>query len=113
MLITGSYTNFVIGDEAGFWMNGKVVTLNVREYAPVGHPEFNYDVNFSREKVNVWAGLCGNGLLLGPFFFERNLNGIGYLQILNEQVIPELIENNDEECLDAYGGHRMALQPID
>ena len=43
--------------------------------------------------MNVWAGLCGNGLLLGPFFFERNLNGIGYLQILNKQVIPEVIEN--------------------
>ena len=56
---------------------------------------FNYDVDFRREKLNVivWAGLCGNGLLLGPFFFENNMNGNGYLQILNEHVIPELMEN--------------------
>ena len=75
-------------------MNGKVTTHNVRQYAPKGNPpEFNYDVDFSREKLNVWAGLCGNGLLLGPFFFENNMNGNGYLQILNEHMIPELMEN--------------------
>ena len=32
-------------------------------------------------------------MLLGPFFFENNMNGNGYLQILNEHVIPELMEN--------------------
>ena len=72
-------TNFVIGDESSFCMNGKVTTHNVRQYAPKGNPpEFNYDVDFSREKLNVWAALCGNGLLLGPFFFQNNMNGNGY-----------------------------------
>ena len=38
--------NLVIGDEAGFAMNGEVNSQNVREYAPQGeHPDINYDIN--------------------------------------------------------------------
>lgn len=81
----------VIGDEAAFHMNGKVNTHNVRMYAPQGNnPDFNYDVNSSREKISVWAGICGNGSLLGPFFFERNVTGLAYLRVLNEQVFPAI-----------------------
>jgi len=59
----GFLENIVIGDEAVFCMNGT--------YAP-----FNHSPNFSssREKVNVWAALCGNGAILGPFFFDANIN---------------------------------------
>ena len=72
--------NFVIGDEAIFALNGVVNTHNVREYAPKGHPpEFNYDRNDSRAKLTVWAGLCGNGVMLGPHVFDRNVDGIAYL----------------------------------
>ena len=45
----------VIGDEAAFCMDGMVNTHNVRECATAGHPpEFNYDVNISRQKWTVW-----------------------------------------------------------
>ncbi len=85
---------FVIGDEATFCMNGEVNTQNVREYAPVGQPpEFNYDVNCSRQKVTVWIGLCGSGEIIGPFFFERNVTGVNYLQMLNNDVVPQLLEH--------------------
>ena len=68
-------TNLIISDEVGFAMNGKVNTQNVRHYAPKGEvPDFHYDLNESREKLTVWAGLCGNGLVIGPFFIEGNLN---------------------------------------
>ena len=57
--------NFIIGDEAGFSLNGEVNTQNVRAYAPKGHPpEFNFNRNDSRLKVTVWAALCGNGLFI-------------------------------------------------
>ena len=80
-----------IGDEAGFAMNGKVSSQNVRKYAPKGDvPEFTYDVNESRAKLMVWIGLIGNGTLIGPFFFEGNVTGAKYLQLLNEKVLPEL-----------------------
>lgn len=83
--------NFIIGDEAGFAMNGRVNSHNVREYAPAGEPpEFNFDVNMSREKLTVWIGLCGNGQLIGPFFFDRNIDGLEYLRMINNNVVPQL-----------------------
>ena len=83
--------NIIIGDEAGFSMNGEVNTHNIRAYAPKGHPPvFNFHRNDSRLKLNVWAALCGNGLLIGPYFFEQNVDGIAYLRMLNEFVFAQL-----------------------
>ena len=66
--------SFVVGDEAAFAMNGQVDTHNVREYAAAGQPpEFNYEVNISREKLSVWIGLCGSGQIFGPFLKEMLL----------------------------------------
>ena len=47
----------------------------------------------SREKLSVWIGLCGNGELIGPFFFEGNVNGEAYLQMLNDQIVRALAES--------------------
>ena len=56
--------NVIIGDEATFCMNGRVNTRNTREYAPRGQPpDFFYDQRSSREKVNVWAAVCGDGTI--------------------------------------------------
>lgn len=83
----------VIGDEATFSLNGHVNTRNVIEYSPRGErPNLTYDVPASRDKINVWAALCGNGQILGPFFFDVNLNAEGYLNLLNEQIVPQMME---------------------
>lgn len=88
----------VIGDEAGFAMNGQVNTHNVREYAPTGQPPaFNFNVNISQQKLTVWLGLCGNGQVLGPFFFERNVNGRNYLNMINDQLVPQLQQHFDRQ----------------
>ena len=82
----------MIGDEAGFWMNGRVSSQNVRKYAPKGNnPEFTYEVSASKLKLMVWMGVCGNGTVLGLFFFDGNVNGAKYLEMLNEEVFPQLI----------------------
>ena len=83
-----------IGDEAAFQMNGIVTTRNVRCYAPKHHPplEHAFSKSMSREKLSVWIGLCGNGELIGPFFFEGNLNGEAYLQMLNDQIVRALAD---------------------
>ena len=63
-------TNFVIGDEAAFAMNGEVNSHNVLEYAPKGHPsKLNFDRNDSRAKLTVWERLCGNDVIMGPYIF--------------------------------------------
>jgi hypothetical protein len=41
----------------------------------------------------VWIGLCGNGRLIGQFFFERNVNGEAYLEMFNVRVVPALAEH--------------------
>ena len=85
--------SFLIGDEASFVMNGEVNTQNVRQYAPKGHPPaFNFERSHSREHLTVWAALCGNGMIFGPYFFEQNVNGIAYLRMFNEFVFPQLAE---------------------
>ena len=68
--------------------NWRVNSHNVRRYAPKGHPpEFNFNRSDSRAKLTVWAGLCGNGVILGPYFFEGNVDGVAYLQMLHEYVL--------------------------
>ena len=82
---------FIIGDEAGFEMNRQVNKHNVCEYAPRGNPPaFNFDRSSERTKLTVWAGVCGNGLILGPYFFYANVDGLAYLRMLNYFVFPQL-----------------------
>ena len=106
--------NFVISDEATFHMNGEVNTRNVRECAPGGNaPDFHYDVNNSRAKLNVWVGMCSNEILLGPYFFEGHLNGIQYHDILVQNAFREQFEDNHFRYLnwaqDGAPPHRSHL----
>lgn len=51
--------------------------------------------------MNVWAGIIGDKII-GPFFFEDNLNGDLYLNFLQTFLIPELqrIFPDDDGNLD-------------
>ena len=42
--------------------------------------------------MSVWMGLSGSGHIIGPFFYEGNLNGNAYPQMLNEEIMPRLFE---------------------
>ena len=117
IVIYGFCPTLYISDEAAFAMNGKVNTRNVRQYAPAGNPPpFNFERNVSRAKVNVWAGMCGNGVLLGPFFIEGNLSGISYYNLLIERVFPSLManfrDNSTTTTFSVFGGFKMGLQLI-
>ena len=73
-------------------MDREVNTHNMRQYSPKGHPPvFNFERSNSRAKLTVWAALCGNGVILGPYFFDGNVNGMTYLQLLNEFAFPQLV----------------------
>ena len=78
--------SIIIGDEAGFALNGEVNSHNVREYAPkVNPPAFNFERTLTKvTKLTIWSALCGNGVILGPYIFYGNVNGLAYLRILNE-----------------------------
>ena len=81
----------VIGDEAAFQMNGEVYNYNVLQYAPRGQPpDFNFDRHYSREKVTGWAALCGDGTIFSPYFFDGNMNGDTYLNMINNDLVDEM-----------------------
>lgn len=83
--------DLVVSDEAAFHMNGSINSQNHRTYSPYKQPPRNFfEKPNSREKLSVWIGLTGTGLIIGPIFYEQNLNGQAYLDMLNEIIIPQL-----------------------
>ena len=67
--------NLIVTDEAAFHMNGMENRQNVRTYAPYKQNPMNiFKKPISQEKVSVWMGLSGSGHIIGPFFYEGNLN---------------------------------------
>ena len=83
--------NVVICDEAAFFMNDKINSHNVRCYDPKGHPpQFHFDMNICKEKTFSLVGSCGNVRLVVPFFYDNTLNGLKYLDMINDEIIPEL-----------------------
>ncbi|KAF2360814.1 Protein of unknown function DUF4817 [Trinorchestia longiramus] len=83
--------DIVVGDEAAFHLNGKENNHNVRTYAPKNQPpNFNFGVGISGEKVSVWMRLCGNGHVISPYFYNNNLNGVEYLDLINNRIVPRL-----------------------
>lgn len=88
------FDKVLIGDEAAFAMDGQVYNHNMVYYAEKGNPpEFYFDRNNSREKVTAWAGLCGNGDIMGPFFFDENVTGARYLNMINDDLVPDLMQH--------------------
>jgi hypothetical protein len=47
-------------------------------------------------------GVCGNGAILGPFFFARNVDENAYLDLLNDYIIPQLIELFNNQYQDGH-----------
>lgn len=75
-------------DEASFNLNGTVNRHNYAYYA-YENPNLLIPVLQKSASVHVWIGICSQGLV-GPFFFEGNINADSYLNMLQEQIIPAL-----------------------
>ena len=81
--------NFVIGAVDGFTLNGAVNNHNERMYASENQPsDFHYNVKNSRQNLTVWAGLCGNGDMLNPFFLGGNWRGDTFDDSVISKSIP-------------------------
>jgi len=46
-----------------------------------------------RTRLNVWVGLCGNGRIIEPYFFNRNVNGRTYEEMLQNVAFPVVAHN--------------------
>ena len=86
------HIQFLIGDEAQFLLNGKVLTQNVRCYSPKGNPPANFQYETDRnnkQSVRVWAGVIDNNII-GPFFYAGNMNSQRYINMVVNQIVPSL-----------------------
>ena len=70
-----------------------------------------YDVPHSREKVTVWIGLVGNGVILGPHFYNGNVNGLNYLDMSRSCI--GYLDGWRTGVSGELGGSRMGPQLID
>lgn len=83
--------NILFSDEATFSLNGTVNRQNCRYWAE-HNPHWMQQARTQHpQKVNVWAGILKNRIL-GPFFFDGNLNGDIYLDFLQLELVPALVE---------------------
>ena len=111
-------SQIIMRNEAIFQLNGNVSNHNVNgvRYALRGDPpeDFVYDKSSSGEKLVVWIWLVRNNLI-GPYFFDGNVNGQAYLEILNHFVLPQ-VENifgvNQNGSIPRAYGSRMEPQDI-
>jgi hypothetical protein len=88
------FFRFVLfSDEATFHNTGQLNRHN-SHYWSVENPRWYREVNHQhRWSLIVWCGIL-NGNLIGPYFFDENVNGNNYLHFL-QQRLPALLEDID------------------
>ena len=83
--------NIVFSDEATFMLNGSVNRHNCR-YWHASNPHVTLEVHTQfPEKLNVWCGIL-DGNVIGPFFIRGTLTSVGYLELLQNEIIPKIKE---------------------
>lgn len=106
-----NFFNYVLfSDEATFHSTGQLNRHNSHYWSDQNPHWYRPVDNQHRWSVNVWCGIV-NGHLIGPFFFEENVNGNAILELLRDHL-PLLLEDVDLETrrrmwiqLDGAGPH--------
>ena len=92
-------------DEATFYVSGKLNKHNVRIWGSE-HPHEIRELERDSPKVNVWCGLMCTRVI-GPFFFhEKTITAHVYLDLLTENVAPQLIDSNQLSYSSKMVHHR-------
>lgn len=81
------YRRILWSDEAMFKISGLVNRYNCVYYA-TENPHLIMEKHLNVPGVMVWAGICSEGVI-GPFFFEGNVNGSKYLELLEVKAVLE------------------------
>lgn len=80
--------NLLHTDEANFHVSGAVNKQNFRYWSPL-NPHWVTEESLHSPKVIVWAGVSVNRII-GPFFFDNTVNGVRYLTMLQDWLLPQL-----------------------
>lgn len=87
-----NFFRFVMfSDEATFKNNGELNRHNSHYWSDTNPHWHRHLDNQNRWSLNVWCGIV-NGHLIGPYFFDQNLNGQIFLEFLRNQL-PVLLED--------------------
>lgn len=76
-------------DEATFTTNGVVNRQNFRLWADENPHWHTGTRNQGAQKVNVWIGMMDHHII-GPYFYDHNVNSHNYLAMLQNFVLPKL-----------------------
>lgn len=93
--------DFVIWtDECVFRMNGHSNRRNMITY-DYDNPHELLEIPHKTDSQHVWAGVCARGII-GPFFLHGNVNQFTYRVLLEENVVPAIIELYPEDIENVY-----------
>ena len=81
--------DMLFSNEANFYVNGKVNKQNCQYYSQSNPHWMEACREHSSTKIMVWCGLWKKHIL-GPFFFLSNLTGEAYLQMLQDDLLPQI-----------------------
>jgi hypothetical protein len=84
-------------DEAIFQTNGRVNRHNCVYWSDI-NPHVIIEQELNVPRVIVWGGIWSNGVV-GPYFFEGNVTSENYLQMLKNNIIPELEEHSNFQTM--------------
>ncbi len=90
-------------DEADFKLNGHINRHNSSYWAEE-NPHEQIPIKHSPQGVMVWCGIWSEGLI-GPFFFDENVNGQSYLRMLTEFLWPKIKEKHIHFQQDGAPAH--------
>ena len=96
------HERLVFSDEATSHTNGKVNRHNVRIWGKE-NPHATIEHERNSPKVNVFCAISKNHVQ-GPFFFEGNVTGNVYLQMLQNWLMDELLANEHEDFIHQQDG---------
>ena len=92
------FSRIIFSDEAQFKLNGLVNRHNSVYYDTV-NPHITYEQQLNQPGVIVWAGMSSFGMF-GPYFFEGNVTGEAYLNMLRDYFVPGLRNTYEQAEFD-------------
>lgn len=93
--------NIMSSDESSFYLSGAVHTKNRRYWSDINPHVFQEAHLQNNPRLNVWCALYRDQLI-GPYFIDGNLDGMGYLNLLNDVLRPFLDELPLQRRLNFY-----------
>ena len=94
MKCSSRFTEMLLfSDEAVFHLEGGVNRKNSTHWATV-NPNWIVEKSLNSPKVMVWAA-CGHPGIIGPFFFDGNVNAESYLEMIEQHFFPAFQDLED------------------